>query len=72
MPRRYHAEAIERLLAAGAARIAYDVDFSTPSQPGDDRMLAEALAQVAEHGQDDALGTSMRQGLGKHPVVAWL
>jgi diguanylate cyclase (GGDEF)-like protein/PAS domain S-box-containing protein len=45
-PRRYHAEAIERLLAAGAVRIAYDVDFSAPSQPGDDRMLAEALAHA--------------------------
>ena len=45
-PRRYHAEAIERLLAAGAARIAYDVDFSAPSQPGDDQALAEALAHA--------------------------
>jgi diguanylate cyclase (GGDEF)-like protein/PAS domain S-box-containing protein len=45
-PRRYHAEAIERLLAAGAARIAYDVDFSAPSQPGDDEALAEALAHA--------------------------
>jgi diguanylate cyclase (GGDEF)-like protein/PAS domain S-box-containing protein len=45
-PRRYHAEAIERLLAAGAARIAYDVDFSAPSQPFDDQALAGALAQA--------------------------
>jgi diguanylate cyclase (GGDEF)-like protein/PAS domain S-box-containing protein len=45
-PRRYHAEAIERLLAAGAARIAYDADFSAPSQPGDDQALAEALAHA--------------------------
>ncbi len=45
-PRHYHAEAIERLLAAGAARIVYDVDFSAPSQPGEDQALAEALARA--------------------------
>jgi diguanylate cyclase (GGDEF)-like protein/PAS domain S-box-containing protein len=45
-PRRYHAEAIERLLAAGATRIAYDLDFSVPMQPGDDQALADALAQA--------------------------
>ena len=44
-PRRYHAQAIERLLAADAARIAYEVDFSAPSQPADDQALAEALAK---------------------------
>ena len=45
-PRRYHAEAIERLVAAGAGRIAYDADFSAPSQPGDDQALADALARA--------------------------
>ncbi|HEX5080377.1 MAG TPA: EAL domain-containing protein [Geminicoccaceae bacterium] len=45
-PRRYHAEAIRRLLAAGAARIAYDVDLSAASQPQDDRALAAALADA--------------------------
>jgi diguanylate cyclase (GGDEF)-like protein/PAS domain S-box-containing protein len=43
-PRRYHAAAIRRLLAAGAGRIAYDIVFSSPSTPSDDLMLADALA----------------------------
>ena len=43
MPRRE--QPLDRL-GVIAARIAYDVDFSTPSQRGDDRMLAEALAHA--------------------------
>jgi diguanylate cyclase (GGDEF)-like protein/PAS domain S-box-containing protein len=43
-PRRYHAAAIDRLLAAGASQIAYDIVFSSPSTPSDDLMLADALA----------------------------
>jgi diguanylate cyclase (GGDEF)-like protein/PAS domain S-box-containing protein len=43
-PRRYHAAAIHRLLAAGASQIAYDIVFSSPSTPSDDLMLADALA----------------------------
>ena len=40
-PRRYHAQALERLLAAGARRIAFDIDFSSSSTPEDDRALAD-------------------------------
>ena len=43
-PRRYHAEVLKRLLAAGADRIAFDFDFSSSQTPQDDRALAEALA----------------------------
>jgi diguanylate cyclase (GGDEF)-like protein/PAS domain S-box-containing protein len=43
-PRRYYAEAIEALLAAGAERLALDIDFSAFSQADDDRRLAAALA----------------------------
>ena len=43
-PRRYHAEAIARLTEAGAARIAYDIDFSSASTVLDDEALAKALA----------------------------
>ena len=43
-PRRYHAAAIDRLLAAGASQIAYDIVFSSPSTPSEDLMLARALA----------------------------
>ncbi len=43
-PRRYYAEVIEALLAAGAERIALDIDLSSSSQPADDQRLVEALA----------------------------
>ena len=43
-PRRYHAQLLKRLLAAGARRIAFDFDFSSSQTPQDDRALAEALA----------------------------
>ena len=43
-PRRHYADVIEALLAAGAERIALDIDFSSSSQPANDRRLAEALA----------------------------
>ncbi len=43
-PRRYHAEVLKRLLAAGARRVAFDLDFSSSSSPEDDRALEEVLA----------------------------
>jgi len=42
-PRSVHAEAIDALLAAGARAVAYDVQFSEPSDsPADDRALVAA------------------------------
>jgi diguanylate cyclase (GGDEF)-like protein/PAS domain S-box-containing protein len=43
-PRRHHADAVERLVGAGAARIAYDVDLSAPTEASEDQILAEAFA----------------------------
>lgn len=43
-PRRLHAAVLERLLAAGAARVAFDVDFSALSNEADDARFARALA----------------------------
>lgn len=43
-PRRLHAQLIDRLVALGADRLAFDVDFAASSNPEDDRLLAEALA----------------------------
>jgi diguanylate cyclase (GGDEF)-like protein/PAS domain S-box-containing protein len=43
-PRRYHAEVLKRLLAAGARRVAFDIDFSSPSTAEDDRALEQVLA----------------------------
>ena len=44
-PRRHYAAVIDRLRAAGAASIVFDVDFSAPSNPRDDAILAAALAR---------------------------
>ncbi|MBK8908920.1 MAG: EAL domain-containing protein [Rhodospirillales bacterium] len=46
-PRRYHAEIIEQLLAAGAEQIAFDIDFSSSSAPGDDEILEEAFRSAS-------------------------
>ena len=45
-PRRLHAAVIDRLLAAGARRIAFDVDFSAKSSPDEDARLAAALQRA--------------------------
>jgi diguanylate cyclase (GGDEF)-like protein/PAS domain S-box-containing protein len=42
-PRRLHATLVRNLMAAGAAQIAFDVDFSTRSRDADDRDFAAAL-----------------------------
>ena len=42
-PRRYHAELTDKLTAAGAKRIFFDVLFETRSDPADDRLLVESL-----------------------------
>ncbi|HSE73108.1 MAG TPA: CHASE2 domain-containing protein, partial [Dongiaceae bacterium] len=45
-PRAYHATVIERLIDAGAAKIAVAIDFSTPSDAENDRRLATVLARA--------------------------
>ena len=45
-PRRYHGLAVDRLQAAGARSIAFDVDFSATSNPADDSAFAAALARA--------------------------
>jgi signal transduction histidine kinase/CHASE2 domain-containing sensor protein len=42
--RAYHAALIQRLMAAGADRIAFDIDFSAASAPEADQALAQAIA----------------------------
>ena len=61
-PRARHAELIERLGAMGAAEIHFDIDFSSPSDPANDRALADALARsptpvtLAAHAQATQAG----------------
>jgi adenylate cyclase len=45
-PRTLHAEAITRLKRDGAQVIAYDVQFTEPSNPADDQALADAIARA--------------------------
>jgi EAL domain-containing protein (putative c-di-GMP-specific phosphodiesterase class I)/CHASE2 domain-containing sensor protein len=45
-PRYIHAQAVDRLRESGAALIAFDVDFSSPSQPAEDAALAAALRRA--------------------------
>jgi len=44
-PRRYHAQLIDRLSAAGAKSIFFDITFETRSNPVDDDLLAAAIAR---------------------------
>ena len=44
-PRRTDAELVDRLSAAGAKRIYFDVNFSFPSEPAGDRAFAQSLAR---------------------------
>lgn len=43
-PRRYYAQAVEKLSAAGATQISFDIDFSAHSSAVDDQMMAESIA----------------------------
>lgn len=45
-PRQLHAQLLHRLEAAGAQDIAFDVDFSTPSDPASDEAFLTALREV--------------------------
>ena len=45
-PRRLHAEALDTLLDMGAANVAFDIDFSSASNPGDDQLFADALERA--------------------------
>jgi PAS domain S-box-containing protein len=47
-PRGHHAQVLDRLIAAGAARVAFDVSFSSPSDPAQDARLAEAAARAGD------------------------
>jgi diguanylate cyclase (GGDEF)-like protein/PAS domain S-box-containing protein len=45
-PRRLHAELLRRLQSAGVRDIAFDVDFSTPSEASSDQDFVDALADA--------------------------
>ena len=43
-PRQAHAEVLDKLIEANAARVAFDIDFSSPSNPESDAALERAFA----------------------------
>ncbi len=45
-PRRHHAKALDQLMAAGAHRIALDIDFSGRTNAADDQALADAIGRA--------------------------
>src|SRR5690606_14670832 len=45
-PRRIHGEVLDRLMDLGAAEVAFDVDFSTASNPEDDALFEAALERA--------------------------
>jgi CHASE2 domain-containing sensor protein len=45
-PRRYHADVIDRLHAAGARAIGYDVQFTSQTDPTDDNDLVDAVSRA--------------------------
>jgi len=47
-PRGQYARVVDRLRAAGAASITFDVDFSSPSAPAQDAAFAAALARAGD------------------------
>jgi CHASE2 domain-containing sensor protein/predicted Ser/Thr protein kinase len=65
-PRRYHARVIDQLHRAGAKVIAFDVQFTEPTDTFDDNALIEAIGrahnvvlsttEVGPHGSTDVLG----------------
>src|SRR4051794_33143446 len=64
-PRSLHARAIDRLRAAGAAQIVYDVQFTEPTKPAEDLALYDAVGRAGNvvpatteisHGHSGVLG----------------
>ncbi|MBY0399799.1 CHASE2 domain-containing protein [Myxococcota bacterium] len=72
-PRHIHATAIERLEAAGAAAIAFDIDFSAPSRAGDDARFAERVAAngrvvLATFSQTETMPGGMQLEIVNRPI----
>jgi signal transduction histidine kinase len=74
-PRRRYAQLIERLDAAGARAIAFDIDFSAHRDPTDDALFAAALARYGRavlgvHSQFEGLGPLGQLELTSLPTPA--
>ena len=68
-PRRYHAQLIDQLTAAGAKRIFFDINFFGPAAtPADDRAFADAIEALGP--SDPAARARARSGRGTTPGIA--
>ncbi len=71
-PRTLHADLVRAAAAAGAARVAFDIDFSSASQPASDAAFAKAIDEtgldtlLAAFKQHDAQG----QDIASMPLTA--
>jgi adenylate cyclase len=68
-PRRFHAELIRRLKAAGARLIAFDVLFADPTQPEDDQLLAQAMAEAGNVILSQTLETALDRSFSRQILV---
>jgi EAL domain-containing protein (putative c-di-GMP-specific phosphodiesterase class I)/CHASE2 domain-containing sensor protein len=71
-PRRYHAQLIDRLTAAGAKHVAFDITFESKSDADDDQLLANAMKRsgrvvLAVRGQSGPYGLT-QQSLSSLPM----
>ncbi len=71
-PRAVYARLIERLVAAGAPVIAFDVIFDRPRAPADDRALAQAIAAAGRVVLFEYLREDFRSLPGRDGAVAGL
>ncbi len=74
-PRRIYATAIERLEAAGARAIAFDIDFSVPSNSKDDALFAAGMAAnghvaLATFSQTETMPGGMTLEIVNRPIEA--
>jgi CHASE2 domain-containing sensor protein len=72
-PRSRHAEAIDRLDAAGARAIAFDIDFSSPSDFIEDALFADAIQRygsvvLASFSQFQELGEGAEIEIANTPI----
>ncbi len=68
-PRDYHAVVLDRLRAAGARRVAFDINFSSHSTPDADAAFAESLARAAGHAILPVFKQTYRVGPDETDVV---
>ena len=68
-PREYHAALIDRLVASGARRIAFDIDFSSRSNDTSDSQFEAALARA---GDRMIMATFKQPGQDEHGNEVWV